>query len=101
VQWLLRLLPTRRRTRLLLPAIAHNATTFVGSASFDFDAGPTPWISIASSALYGPPATMSAICCFYKGIFSYLARTLINRQVTVWETECQSHGASACVYRFV
>jgi divinyl protochlorophyllide a 8-vinyl-reductase len=101
VQWMLRLVPVRQRLRLLLPVLARNASTFAGSGSFSFDAGATPLVSIANPALHGPPATMSAICSFYKGILCHLARSLISRRVTVWETECQSHGDAACVYRFV
>jgi len=100
-QWVLRVLPMRQRFRLLLPAIARNAWTFAGSGSFSFDAGPTPWVRIATPALLGPPTTTGAICHFYKGTFGHLARSLISRRITVWEMECQSHGAAACVYRFV
>ena len=100
-QWLLRVLPARQSLGFLLRAVARHAWTFAGSAEFSFSADGPPWVQIASPALRARPELAGAVCSFYKGTFEHLIRALIDRRMTVWESECQAHGGGACTYRFV
>lgn len=100
-QLLLRALPARQSMRILLPAVARHAWTFAGSATFSFGADGAPWAQIDSPLLRARPALAGAVCNFYKGTFVHLIHALVGRRMTVWESECQAHGDSACAYRFV
>jgi len=101
VQLLLRALPRRQRLRRLLQAIEKHVWTFAGSGKISFNAEGLPWISIATPALCDTPETAAAVCSFYQGTFEQLLRTLVDRRVALWETECQARGDAACLYLIV
>jgi divinyl protochlorophyllide a 8-vinyl-reductase len=97
-QTVLRLLPSRLASRMLLKAIERNAWTFAGSAHFSTQVGkPTRFILEGSRICLDARAPVP-LCDFYAGTFERLFRELVDPKVRVIEVQCQAMGDPACVF---
>ncbi|HYN78594.1 MAG TPA: bacteriochlorophyll 4-vinyl reductase [Lamprocystis sp. (in: g-proteobacteria)] len=97
-QVVLRLLPGRFASRILLKAIERNAWTFAGSAAFSTQVGqPTRFILTDSRVCLGAKAPVP-LCDFYAGTFERLFRELVDPKVRVIEVQCQAMGDPSCVF---
>lgn len=96
-QWLLRALPARLAQPILLRAIAANAWTFAGQARVD--------VSGRRIAIYDNPICLAKIgfssCVWHSAVFRTLFQTLVDRRITIHETECVGWGAQACTFEIV
>jgi divinyl protochlorophyllide a 8-vinyl-reductase len=99
VQWLLRALPPRPASRLLLQAIGRNAWTFVGSGRFLVTPGAPLRITIADCPLCrdGEPGAPPA-CAYYAATFERLFRVLVAPTTEVGAAGCMAAGAPACAF---
>ena len=93
---LLRLLPARLATRLLLGAIARNAWTFVGSGEFAVVPGLPTCIEIRDCPLCRHRRAEVAVCDYYAATFERLLRSLAAPRVRVVETACRARGDALC-----
>ncbi len=76
VQWLLRRLPPRLASRLLLTAIGRHAWTFAGSGSFHAEAGMPVRIRIINDTLaFGSASAPSS--SYFRAVFERLYRRLV------------------------
>lgn len=90
VQLLLKILPTRISTALLLNAIAKNAWTFAGSGHLRIERKSPIVIEIAFNPIAMPE------CPWHVAVFSQLFRTLVSAKAEVLHTKCCAKGASVC-----
>ncbi len=98
-QWLLKRMPGRLASHVLLAAVKKNAWTFVGSGLFTPEPGRPSRVSIAGCCLCRGESVDEPICDFYAASFERLFRVLVNQRVEVKETACQAMGgASACTF---
>lgn len=97
-QAILKRLPAWLAERVLLKAIAGNAWTFAGSASFSTKPGrPTRLILAGSRVCLGASAT-EPVCDFYAATFERLFRALVDPRTQVVEVQCQAKGDPECVF---
>ncbi len=80
---LLRLLPPRLASRLLLAAIGKHAWTFAGSAAFRAAAGPPVDLSLAGCALCRANLAGGRLPAFYAATFEGLFRALVARRARI------------------
>ena len=97
-QAILKRLPAWLAERVLIKAIAKNAWTFAGSASFSTQPGrPTRLILAGSRVCLGASAS-EPLCDFYAATFERLFRTLVDPSTRVVEVQCQAKGDPECVF---
>jgi divinyl protochlorophyllide a 8-vinyl-reductase len=97
-QRVLRLLPARPSSRILLKAVGQHSWTFSGSGDFSYRLGNPVRVRIQDCPICRGADTDWPVCDFYAGTFERLFRTLVHRHTRVRETECQAQGAPACVF---
>ncbi len=101
VQAVLKRLPARLASRVLLGAIGKHAWTFAGSGHFDADAGKPMRFAIAGCPLCRDAHASAPICDYYAGTFERLYRTLVHPQARASETHCEARGDDACRFEVV
>jgi len=97
-QFVLKLLPPRLAARALLSAIGKNSWTFSGSGTFEAKPGYPVLVSIAHCPLCRGRHSDEPQCDFYAGTFQRLFETLVSRNTSVREIECEAVGGSACIF---
>lgn len=97
-QRVLKLLPPRPASKMLLEAVAKHAWTFSGSGHFSYEIGRPVRVRIEDCPLCRGAQDDGPVCDFYRGAFERLFRTLVNRRTQVRETQCRAMGADACVF---
>jgi divinyl protochlorophyllide a 8-vinyl-reductase len=97
-QTVLRLLPAGIAERLLLKAIARNAWTFAGSATFTAKPGCYPHFVLAGSPICRGASASLPLCDFYAATFQRLFRVLIDPRTQVVEMQCQAKGDRECIF---
>ena len=95
-QALLRLLPARLASPLLLAAIERHAWTFTGSGRFHATAGRPVVITIDGCPMCCGAHAGAPICDYYAATFARLFAVLVHRKARVVETRCIAAGAPAC-----
>jgi len=95
-QALLRALPARPASRLLLGLIARHAWTFAGSAELRLVHGRPAWVIFDGSPLARVPRGDAPVCGFYAGTFETLFRRLVHPDAVARETACAAAGDEAC-----
>jgi divinyl protochlorophyllide a 8-vinyl-reductase len=98
VQRLLKVLPARLASRVLIAAIGRNAWTFVGSGRFDGRGGRPTRLTVVDGPICRGAHADQPLCDFYAGSFERLFSRLVHRSARVEEVECQATGAPACVF---
>jgi divinyl protochlorophyllide a 8-vinyl-reductase len=98
-QSLLRVLPRWLAARVLLTAVAKHAWTFAGSGRFSYTFSPRPVLRIEGSPICRQLRTADPACAYFAATFERLFRRILGDDVRVTETECESSGAAACVFR--
>jgi divinyl protochlorophyllide a 8-vinyl-reductase len=97
-QRILKLLPSRPASQMLLKAVAKHAWTFSGSGHFSYQVGRPVQVWIADCPLCRGARAEVPVCDFYRGAFERLFTTLVNPRTQVRETQCQALGAEACLF---
>lgn len=98
-QRLLRILPPRLASPVLLAAIRRNAWTFAGSGVFSAQGSRPVRIEIAGCPICrGASHGAETLCDYYAATFERLFRVLVTPRARVTETACQALGASACQF---
>jgi divinyl protochlorophyllide a 8-vinyl-reductase len=95
-QALLRALPARLASRLLLGLIAKHAWTFAGSAELRIVHGRPARVIFGGSPLARVPASDAPVCAFYAATFETLFRQLVHADAVGRETACAAAGDEAC-----
>jgi divinyl protochlorophyllide a 8-vinyl-reductase len=95
-QRLLRTLPPRIASRLLLKAIASNAWTFAGTGSFAARHGNPAVITISNCPICRGADADRPICTYYAATFERLYAKLVHPDTRVVEITCTAQGADAC-----
>ncbi|MCE2899839.1 MAG: bacteriochlorophyll 4-vinyl reductase [Gemmatimonas sp.] len=96
-QWIMRAAPRRVGLALLLRAMAANAWTFAGSATFTVvRARAVTTLSFHDCAMCRGIESAGPMCDFYAGTFEHLTRALVTPRAEVVEVECQAHGGRDC-----
>ena len=98
VQRLLKLLPARLASWILIKAISRNAWTFVGSGRFAGTPGHPTELSVVDGPICRQAIAAEPICDFYTGSFERLFSTLVHPNARVTEVACQAMGAPRCVF---
>lgn len=98
VQWLLKSLPPTLAARVLLAAITRHAWTFAGSGRFEVLGYSPVRVSISGNPLARAVRADAPQCDYYAATFERLFCTLVSRNSTVVETECEAVGAAACLF---
>ncbi len=97
-QIVLRLLPARFASPLLLGSITRHTWTFAGSGTVSVIAGPPVRITIAGCPICRGATGKAPLCTYYTATFEGLFRTLVSARSTVREIACEASGAPACVF---
>jgi divinyl protochlorophyllide a 8-vinyl-reductase len=95
-QIVLRLLPARFASALLLRAIAAHAWTFAGSGVFSARSGRDADISITANPFRAGEHAASPICVWHQAVFERLTTKLISPRAKVREVSCCASGGQAC-----
>jgi len=95
-QRLLRRLPRRAASRLLVAAIRRHAWTFAGSGRLRALHGPPPVFVMEGCALCRDAHSPVPVCGYYAATFERLFRVLVEPKATVIETDCAASGAATC-----
>jgi divinyl protochlorophyllide a 8-vinyl-reductase len=95
-QRLLRLLPARLASPLLLSAIGKHAWTFTGSGRFHATAGKPVVITIEGCPMCCGAHATAPICDYYAASFARLFSVLVHPNAAVVETRCIAAGAPDC-----
>lgn len=90
VQSLLRALPARAASAVLLRAVARNAWTFAGSGRFRAIPGRPAVVEIGANPIATPG------CPWHRGVFERLFQVLVSSRATVVQTRCCASGADSC-----
>ncbi|OYQ36580.1 bacteriochlorophyll 4-vinyl reductase [Niveispirillum lacus] len=98
-QWLLKRLPARVASRLLLWAVAKHAWTFAGSGIFAVEQAAPAIITIQNSPMGRHRYDGVPVCDFYVGAFERLYEVLIHPQAQAQETDCIAAGAPLCRFQ--
>jgi divinyl protochlorophyllide a 8-vinyl-reductase len=98
VQRLLKILPARLASRVLIAAIRRNAWTFVGSGVFDGQPGRPTRLKVTDGPICRGARADEPLCDFYAGSFERLFSRLVHPDARVTETACQANGAESCVF---
>ena len=95
-QLLLRLLPARLASHLLVDAITRNAWTFAGGGRFFGRGGRPTLLSLVDGPLAWNVEADHAVCDYYAATFERLFRKLVSPDAYCIETTCQACGADVC-----
>jgi len=98
VQGLLNCLPPALAARVLLAAITRHAWTFAGSGRFEVLGHSPVRVSISGNPLARAVRADAPQCDYYAATFERLFCTLVSRNSTVVETQCEAAGAAACLF---
>jgi divinyl protochlorophyllide a 8-vinyl-reductase len=98
VQRLLKILPARLASRVLISAIRRNAWTFVGSGVFDGTPGRPTRLLVRDGPICQGASADEPLCDFYAGSFERLFSRLVHSNARVTEIACQANGADSCVF---
>lgn len=96
-QWLLKLVPRAFSQRLLIAAIARNAWTFAGQARVDVGGD---FIAIHDNPICLGKVGFSS-CIWHAAVFRRLFQTLVDRAISIHETECVGWGSDVCRFEIV
>ena len=97
-QVILRALPSRLASRMLLSSVRRHAWTFSGSGAFTAQTGRPLRIWISGCPVCGESVAHQPLCDYYAATFQQLFRALVDPKVIVRETECEAMGAEACLF---
>jgi divinyl protochlorophyllide a 8-vinyl-reductase len=98
VQALLKRLPSRLSSAILLRAIGRHAWTFAGSGTFSVRPGRPLRLVIAGGPISRGAQAGEAVCDFYAATFERLYRKLVDPRTIAVETACAAAGAAECVF---
>ena len=98
-QAVLRALPPRAASWLLLRAISANAWTFTGTGRFSWHSSGWAVVSIAGNPLVAGEKYSMPMCDWHVAVFERLYRALVSPRTTVTEISCCGAGADACRFR--
>ncbi len=96
VQRLLRLLPARAASGMLLAAIGRHAWTFAGSGRFEARNGEPVLLTIHDNPLCRGLRSEAPACHYYAATFERLFVALVNPDARVVEVSCEASGQDAC-----
>lgn len=91
-------LPAGVSSRLLVPAIAAHAWTFVGSGQFACDRTDGLRLDIASNPLCLGEKSAKPICAWHAAVFQRLFEQLVSPRAHVVETRCCAQGDLCCSF---
>jgi divinyl protochlorophyllide a 8-vinyl-reductase len=97
-QLLLRVLPGRAASRMLVSAIGRHAWTFSGSGVFTARTGRPLRIWISGCPVCRGSAASQPLCDYYAATFERLYRALVHPEAVAREVECEAMGADACLF---
>lgn len=97
-QRILRILPRRLASHVLLTAIGRHAWTFAGSGEFRAEAAWPARIVIFDSPLCRGARADIPLCDYYAATFERIYRALIDRDAVATEIACAGRGDPACVF---
>ena len=104
VQVLLKWLPARLASQVLLNAIQRHAWTFAGSGAFSARFQPRAAararlrFRIEGCLVCRRVSAKEPACEYYAATFERLFRTLVHREAAVRETRCEACGDPACEF---
>lgn len=97
-QMVLRALPARLASPLLLGTIRGHAWTFAGSGQFSAKAGHPVLLSIAGCPICRGAQASAPVCDYYAATFERLFATLVSARARAQEVACAARGDPACVF---
>lgn len=97
-QMLLKRLPFRLSSTILLRAIGRHAWTFAGSGTFSVRPSRPLGLVIAGGPISRFAPAGEAVCDFYAATFQRLYRELVDPRTIAVETACEAAGAAECVF---
>jgi divinyl protochlorophyllide a 8-vinyl-reductase len=97
-QAVLKLLPAKLASNVLLKAISRNSWTFAGSGEFSANDSYPVTVAVAGCPICRDTVADEPVCDYYAATFQRLYSVLVNRRAKVVETSCQAKGAVACVF---
>jgi divinyl protochlorophyllide a 8-vinyl-reductase len=97
-QSVLKLLPAKLASKVLLKAISRNSWTFAGSGEFSVNDSYPVTVAVAGCPICRDSVADEPVCDYYAATFQRLYSVLVNRKAKVVETSCQAKGAVACVF---
>lgn len=97
-QSLLRALPARFASRMLLSVIRRHAWTFSGSGAFIARTGRPLRLWISGCPVCRGTVAHEPLCDYYAVTFQRVFRALVHPDVVVREIECEATGAGACLF---
>lgn len=95
-QRLLKPMPARWASQVLLAAVKKNAWTFAGTGEFTAQGGRPSRVAIAGCCLCRGAEASVPLCDFYAASFERLFRVLVTPRARAVEVACQALGADAC-----
>jgi divinyl protochlorophyllide a 8-vinyl-reductase len=98
-QRVLRLLPRRLASHLLLRAIGRHAWTFAGSGSLAVRYGRSPVICLQGCPICRDLQVDAPACEYFRATFERLFRALVSGSSRVIESDCAAAGAPQCRFR--
>lgn len=98
VQRILKVLPARLASRVLITAIRRNAWTFVGSGVFDGEPGRPTRLTVTDGPICRGATADEPVCDFYAGSFERLFSRLVHKNARVTEIACQASGGESCLF---
>ena len=101
VQVLLKWLPARLASQVLLNAIQRHAWTFAGSGELRVRKAYPPHLAIAGCCICQGAEAETPLCDFYAAAIERLFQQLVHPRSRVTETQCQALGAEACTFEVV
>ena len=101
VQVLLKWLPARLASQVLLNAIQRHAWTFAGSGELRVRKAYPPHLAIAGCCICQGAEAETPLCDFYAAAIERLFQQLVHPRSQVTETQCQALGAEACTFEVV
>lgn len=101
VQVLLKWLPARLASQILLNAIQRHAWTFAGSGELRVRKAYPPHLAIAGCCICQGAEAQTPLCDFYAAAIERLFQQLVHPRSRVSETQCQALGTEACIFEVV
>lgn len=95
-QKVLRAVPARLASRLLLAAITRHTWTFAGSGECTFSSGHPVLVTIRNCPACRGEHAATPLCDYYAKTFERLYGVLVHPAARVRETTCIASGADAC-----
>lgn len=99
VQVLLKRLPARLASRVLLNAIQRHAWTFAGSGELRLRKPYPPRLAIAGCCICQGARAEVPLCDFYAAAIERLFQKLVHPRARVMEIGCQALGQPACTFQ--